>query len=643
MHIKNLLANSAIQNMLSQQNSGNTNHANPVAMNCNTTTSIGGNNGGEQTAKIRKRKNNSISSSLKLNAQQKENSNNAVTVNVANNNEANAMRLFEQFKSLGLLQMCQPEPNLSAFSISYPGKQHSILLEKSNRIRGKCYNVEVEHLNNQQTYQIDKHFIDSILSESGIFNQEVKQHLPVGDTKANHNHQDVQPLNPTKKLNSKEVKNCFKICTAKIEKPLAPLAEIDKNQLLKDSNHRLRDLLEQDQHGSQENLVNMISESDSNMDSDNAAASGHNEYLKKSLKTEPLDDEYEENVKSPVIALADSSIKPELDAAISLTNACKENNTTATTTSITLKLSRHASKNIRNTILKISDLMLMSCPSTWDLGRLVKINNYDIENNKPKPALLSIDSGNENNANKPLVEAAQLTKPVETGFTIQNLISSIEFKCCKFCESYLIDGAHFKIKSDSVQDNEERPAFCSQFCEDSYKKYLGLKQIYLKKQAETKLELERNVNKSLEYQSSCRVAIRWHPNISLDRVNKPTSDSKPQQTFEVLKPSCADKRVCMFCNLIGDLDNNGPSRLLTMDVGKWCHLNCALWSNEVYETMAGALINVETAYKQSMSIECCFCHQRGGSIKCFMQKCTNYYHLPCALKDKCSFNQDKVI
>ena len=41
-------------------------------------------------------------------------------------------------------------------------------------------------------------------------------------------------------------------------------------------------------------------------------------------------------------------------------------------------------------------------------------------------------------------------------------------------------------------------------------------------------------------------------------------------------------------------------------------------------------------------IECCFCHHRGASLKCFTPKCNNYYHLPCAIKDKCAFNQDKV-
>ncbi len=117
----------------------------------------------------------------------------------------------------------------------------------------------------------------------------------------------------------------------------------------------------------------------------------------------------------------------------------------------------------------------------------------------------------------------------------------------------------------------------------------------------------------------------------------------PSKTFEILKPThCSDKRVCIFCQGYGDQDASGPSRLLVVDVDKWCHLNCALWSDEVYETMNGALVNVDLAYRKSMNIECCFCHQKGASLKCFSNKCTSNYHFMCAVKDKCAFNQDKV-
>ena len=39
-----------------------------------------------------------------------------------------------------------------------------------------------------------------------------------------------------------------------------------------------------------------------------------------------------------------------------------------------------------------------------------------------------------------------------------------------------------------------------------------------------------------------------------------------------------------------------------MDVDVWIHLNCALWSLEVYETLNGALMNVEAAVKRGRTV-----------------------------------------
>ena len=44
-----------------------------------------------------------------------------------------------------------------------------------------------------------------------------------------------------------------------------------------------------------------------------------------------------------------------------------------------------------------------------------------------------------------------------------------------------------------------------------------------------------------------------------------------------------DTRECLFCDLRGDGPADGPARLLNYDVNKWVHLNCALWSEDVYE------------------------------------------------------------
>ena len=79
-----------------------------------------------------------------------------------------------------------------------------------------------------------------------------------------------------------------------------------------------------------------------------------------------------------------------------------------------------------------------------------------------------------------------------------------------------------------------------------------------------------------------------------------------------------------------------------MDVDKWVHLNCALWSYEVYETLNGALINVDAACKRGMTLDCTFCRKKGATLGCFKLRCTNMYHVRCAKKEGVMFFQDKV-
>lgn len=94
------------------------------------------------------------------------------------------------------------------------------------------------------------------------------------------------------------------------------------------------------------------------------------------------------------------------------------------------------------------------------------------------------------------------------------------------------------------------------------------------------------------------------------------------------------------------LDATAPGvfspRLLNLDVDMWVHLNCALWSQEVYETVNGALMNVASACRRAVLLTCCCCQRTGASLRCFRLRCTAAYHFPCAAKDGCSFFKDKA-
>ena len=72
------------------------------------------------------------------------------------------------------------------------------------------------------------------------------------------------------------------------------------------------------------------------------------------------------------------------------------------------------------------------------------------------------------------------------------------------------------------------------------------------------------------------------------------------------------------CNHLRAFETICFSRLLNLDVDVWVHLNCALWSLEVYETLNGALMNVDVAVKRgtvtvgvaALSSLCYLIHQR---------------------------------
>ncbi|XP_014291793.1 histone-lysine N-methyltransferase 2C isoform X5 [Halyomorpha halys] len=104
-----------------------------------------------------------------------------------------------------------------------------------------------------------------------------------------------------------------------------------------------------------------------------------------------------------------------------------------------------------------------------------------------------------------------------------------------------------------------------------------------------------------------------------------------------------DSRHCLLCHQVGDGVTDGPARLLNYDVNKWIHLNCALWSDEVYETVNGGLMNVEIALQNGLSVSCAYCNTTGATLKCYKMRCSLVYHLPCAVKDQCVFFKNKTL
>ncbi|XP_036452981.1 histone-lysine N-methyltransferase 2C isoform X2 [Colossoma macropomum] len=127
-------------------------------------------------------------------------------------------------------------------------------------------------------------------------------------------------------------------------------------------------------------------------------------------------------------------------------------------------------------------------------------------------------------------------------------------------------------------------------------------------------------------------------------LQEPEEDLR-QELRSSLRPcsSSRDRRRCCFCQQEGDGLTDGAARLLNLDLDTWVHLNCALWSSEVYETQAGALINVEVARQRGQTISCAFCQRLGATSGCHRLRCLNVYHFTCALQAGCTFFKDKTM
>lgn len=54
-------------------------------------------------------------------------------------------------------------------------------------------------------------------------------------------------------------------------------------------------------------------------------------------------------------------------------------------------------------------------------------------------------------------------------------------------------------------------------------------------------------------------------------------------------------------------------------------------------------MNLENAIQMSLTTTCVYCNKLGATIRCFKNRCSNVYHLNCAVKDKCVFFKNKTV
>ncbi|XP_045559441.1 histone-lysine N-methyltransferase 2A isoform X1 [Salmo salar] len=108
-------------------------------------------------------------------------------------------------------------------------------------------------------------------------------------------------------------------------------------------------------------------------------------------------------------------------------------------------------------------------------------------------------------------------------------------------------------------------------------------------------------------------------------------------------PGVSDNRQCVLCLKYGDDNTNEGGRLLYIGQNEWTHVNCALWSAEVFEDDDGSLKNVHMAVIRGKQLRCENCQRPGATVGCCLTSCTRNYHFMCARQRHCVFLEDKKV
>ncbi|XP_061919170.1 histone-lysine N-methyltransferase 2B isoform X3 [Entelurus aequoreus] len=104
-----------------------------------------------------------------------------------------------------------------------------------------------------------------------------------------------------------------------------------------------------------------------------------------------------------------------------------------------------------------------------------------------------------------------------------------------------------------------------------------------------------------------------------------------------------DERQCSLCQKYGERKPNDAGRLLYLGQNEWAHVNCSLWSAEVFEEDDGSLLHVHSAVTRGRLMRCERCNQPGATVGCCLTSCQSNYHFMCARSRHCVFQEDKKV
>lgn len=104
-----------------------------------------------------------------------------------------------------------------------------------------------------------------------------------------------------------------------------------------------------------------------------------------------------------------------------------------------------------------------------------------------------------------------------------------------------------------------------------------------------------------------------------------------------------DFRRCLMCSQVGDDHPEKAGRLIYYRQNDWNHINCALWSSEVYEEVDGSLQNFSQAVSRGQKLNCTQCWKKGATVGCCYDNCKSNFHFVCGLVDGADFKEDKTV
>ncbi|XP_066494513.1 histone-lysine N-methyltransferase 2B [Tiliqua scincoides] len=153
--------------------------------------------------------------------------------------------------------------------------------------------------------------------------------------------------------------------------------------------------------------------------------------------------------------------------------------------------------------------------------------------------------------------------------------------------------------------------------------------------------------------SSDHIYAQWRQPEELNlAANSHLTATSPEQmagkdTEHALPPQPSadpeDKRQCALCLQYGDAPSKDAGRLLYIGQNEWTHVNCAIWSAEVFEENDGSLKNVHAAVARGRQMRCEHCQRTGATVGCCLSACLSNYHFMCARLRHCTFQDDKKV